>query len=151
MPPRLQGSNQNGVQMPILYVQGLIVSILSLVLIVLPSVQSAFQILGQLASILYLIMYLMLFSGAIYLRYKSPQVNRPYKIPFGNLGIWVIGMLGLVSSFVALSLSFQPPSQINTGSAFSYIAILVVLTLVFLLIPIWIYQNRKPSWMSNKQ
>ncbi len=151
LPPKLQGSNRNGVQMPILYVQGLIVSILSLVLIVLPSVQSAFQILGQLASILYLIMYLMLFSGAIYLRYKSPQVNRPYKIPFGNLGIWVIGMLGLVSSFVALSLSFQPPSQINTGSAFSYIAILVVLTLVFLLIPIWIYQNRKPSWMSNKQ
>ncbi|MGF1726076.1 putative glutamine/gamma-aminobutyrate antiporter GadC [Photobacterium nomapromontoriensis] len=149
LPTILQGSNRNGVQMPILYVQGVIVTILSMMLVILPSVQSAFQILGQLASILYLIMYLLLFSSAIYLRYKSPDVNRPYKIPFGNIGIWIVGSLGFISSFIALSLSFIPPSQINTGSSFSYIAILVALTIIFLLIPILIYQNRKPSWLSN--
>ncbi|CAH0533616.1 Glutamate/gamma-aminobutyrate antiporter [Vibrio stylophorae] len=150
LPKALQKSNGNGVQMPILYVQGLIVTVLSFVLVVLPSVQSAFQILGQLASILYLIMYLMLFSGAIYLRYKSPEVDRPYKIPFGNVGIWFVGLLGLFSSFLALSLSFVPPSQINTGSASSYITMLIILTLVFLLIPLVIYHNRKNTWLPAK-
>lgn len=144
LPKKLQQNNRNGVQMPILYIQGVIVSILSLLLIILPSVQSTFQILGQLASILYLIMYLLLFSTAIYLRYKFPNVNRPYKVPFGNIGILIIGSLGFLSSFVALSLSFIPPSQIKTGSTFSYVGILVGLTIIFLSIPLVIYQKRAP-------
>ena len=150
LPPTFQKSNNNDVQMPLLYLQGAVITILSFLLIVLPSVQSTFQILGQLAAILYLIMYLLLFASAIYLRYKSPDVKRAYKIPFGNIGIWIVGSLGFVSSFIALTLSFIPPSQINTGSGLSYIAILVALTIMFLLFPVFIYQNRKSSWIINQ-
>ena len=136
--------------MPLLYLQGAIVTTLSFLLIILPSVQSTFQILGQLASILYLIMYLLLFSSAIYLRYKEPNTNRPYKIPLGNFGMWVVGTLGFISSLLALCLSFIPPSQLNTGNNFSYIAILTVLTVLFLLIPIIIYKNKKQEWIIER-
>lgn len=150
LPPKLQKSNQHGVQMPLLYLQGAIVTTLSFLLIILPSVQSTFQILGQLASILYLIMYLLLFSSAIYLRYKEPNTNRPYKIPLSNFGMWVVGTLGFISSLLALCLSFIPPSQLNTGNNFSYIAILTVLTVLFLLIPIIIYKNKKQEWIIER-
>lgn len=150
LPPKLQKSNQHGVQMPLLYLQGAIVTTLSFLLIILPSVQSTFQILGQLASILYLIMYLLLFSSAIYLRYKEPNINRPYKVPFGNVGMWIIGSLGFISSLLALCLSFIPPGQFNTGSTLLYIAILITLTTLFLLVPILIYKNKKSSWLIEK-
>ena len=148
LPARFQKSNKNGVQMPLLYLQGVIVTIVSCLLIILPSVQSAFQILGQLAAILYLMMYLLLFSSAIYLRYKLPNTYRPYKIPFGNIGICIIGSLGFLSSFVALSLSFIPPSQIKIGSNFFYIGTLIALTIIFLSIPLVIYQKREKFVLS---
>ena len=46
----------------------------------MPSVQRFYQILSQLTVILYLIMYLLMFSGAIALRYKMKKLNRPFRI-----------------------------------------------------------------------
>ena len=46
LPRGLRKTNKNNVQTSILWVQGIMVSILSLVLVVLPSVQSAYQILS---------------------------------------------------------------------------------------------------------
>lgn len=61
----------------ILLIQGLAVTLLSLLFVVMPSVQSFYQILSQLTVLLYLIMYLLMFSGAIYLRYnmKRPRAR----------------------------------------------------------------------------
>ena len=77
MPPFFQKTNKLGVQKNILFVQGIAVTVLSLLFVVMPSVQSFYQILSQLTVILYLIMYLLMFSGAIALRYKMKKLNRP--------------------------------------------------------------------------
>lgn len=61
-------TNKNGVATHIMFVQGVVVSILSISFVVLPSVEAAYQILSQLTTILYLIMYLLMFAAAIYLR-----------------------------------------------------------------------------------
>jgi amino acid transporter len=40
------------------------------------------------------ITYLPMFAGAIVLRYnKYKNLNRPYRVPFGNLGMWVCAVL----------------------------------------------------------
>ena len=80
LPPFFQKTNANGVQKNILLVQGLAVTLLSLLFVVMPSVQSFYQILSQLTVLLYLIMYLLMFSGAIYLRYNMKKAPRP--IPY---------------------------------------------------------------------
>ncbi|HIF9066203.1 TPA: putative glutamine/gamma-aminobutyrate antiporter GadC [Photobacterium damselae] len=149
LPKLLQRSNQHNVQMPILYAQGVIVSALSLLLVILPSVQSTFQILGQLAAILYLVMYMLMFASAIYLRYKEPNTNRPYKIFGGKFGIWIIAGIGFCSSLLAFILSFIPPSQINTGSNFSYIMILIIATVCFISIPFIIFKYKNKEWNSH--
>jgi hypothetical protein len=51
-------------------------------------------ILSQLTVILYLIMYLLMFAAAIYLRYSQPNRPRPYRIPGGTAGMWIIGGAG---------------------------------------------------------
>ena len=68
LPPFFQKTNANGVQKNILLIQGLAVTLLSLLFVVMPSVQSLYQLLSHLTVLLYIIMYLLMFSGAIYLR-----------------------------------------------------------------------------------
>ena len=117
LPPFFQKTNANGVQKNILLIQGLAVTLLSLLFVVMPSVQSFYQILSQLTVLLYLIMYLLMFSGAIYLRYNMKKAPRPFRIGSkGNGLMWLIGGLGFCGSLLAFVLSFIPPSQIAAVS-----------------------------------
>lgn len=146
LPRVMQRTNKNGVQTGILVIQGCIVTLLSISFVVLPSVQTAYQIISQLTIILYLIMYMLMFLSALYLRYKEPNVPRTFRVPGGKTGMWIIGGLGLLGSLVAFCFSFIPPDQIPVGSPVVYVGILIVGTLVFAGIPFLIYSLRKPEW-----
>lgn len=146
LPRALQKRNGNGVQVGILILQGCIVTLLATLFVILPSVQTAYQIISQLTIILYLIMYLLMFSAAIYLRHKEPGVKRTFRIPGGNLGMWVVAGVGLLSSLLAFFFSFIPPGQIPVGSPAVYVGILIVGALIFVAIPMVIYAMRKPEW-----
>jgi glutamate:GABA antiporter len=39
------------------------------------------------------ITYVLIFPAVIKLRYKYPDISRPYRIPFGTVGLWVAGIL----------------------------------------------------------
>jgi putative glutamate/gamma-aminobutyrate antiporter len=147
LPPFFQKTNQHGVQRNILWVQGVIVTILGLLFVVMPSVQSFYQILSQLTVLLYLIMYMLMFSAAITLRYKQPNLDRPFRLGRkGNAMMWFLGGLGFCGSLLAFVLSFIPPSQIATGSTTVWFAVLIIGAIVFVALPFIIYAMRKPSW-----
>ena len=147
LPPFFQKTNKIGVQKNILFVQGGIVTILALLFVVMPSVQSFYQILSQLTVLLYLIMYLLMFSGAIVLRYKMKKAERPFAIGRKSNGlIWIIAGLGFCGALLAFILSFIPPSQINTGSNTVWFSVLIIGCIVVVATPFIIYAARKPSW-----
>ncbi len=146
LPRFWQKTNAHGMATHILLVQAILVSALSVMFVVLPSVQAAYQILSQLTVILYLVMYLLMFAAAIYLRYSQPNRPRPYTIPGGDAGMWLIGGLGFLGSLLAFVLSFIPPGQISVGSPTTYVGILIGLTVVFVALPFLIYAVRKPHW-----
>ena len=148
LPPFFQKTNKIGVQKNILYIQGLAVTLLSLLFVVMPSVQSFYQILSQLTVVLYLIMYMLMFSGAIYLRYNMKKAGRPFRIGSkGNGLMWFIGGLGFCGSLLAFVLSFIPPSQISTGSNTVWFSVLIIGALVVVAAPFIIYKSRKASWV----
>ncbi len=150
LPPVFQKTNKIGVQKNILYIQGSIVTILSLLFVVMPSVQSFYQILSQLTVLLYLIMYMLMFSSAIILRYKLPKAERPFRIgKSGNFMMWFIGGLGFLGSLLAFVLSFVPPSQIETGNNTVWFGVLIFGALLVVVIPFIIYANRKKSWQNT--
>ena len=146
LPPFFQESNKNGVQRNILLVQGGIVTLLSLLFVVMPSVQSFYQILSQLTILLYLIMYMLMFAAAIVLRYRMKDTPRPFRIGKGNALMWILGVVGFAGSLLAFILSFIPPGQIQTGSNTVWYAVLIIGCVVMVVIPYIIYANRKPSW-----
>ena len=149
LPPFFQRTNSRGVQRNILLVQGVIVTILGLLFVVMPSVQSFYQILSQLTVLLYLIMYMLMFAAAITLRYKLPNYDRPFRLGArGNGLIWILAGLGFCGSLLAFVLSFIPPSQIAVGSSAVWYAVLFIGAIIFVVIPFIIYSRRKPTWKS---
>ena len=146
LPPFFQRANKYGVQRNILLVQGAIVTLLSLLFVVMPSVQSFYQILSQRTVLLYLIMYMMMFAAAITLRYKMKSTPRPFRLGKGNGLMWLLGVVGFCGSLLAFILSFVPPSQIATGSNKVWYSVLIIGCIVVVIVPFIIYAMRKPSW-----
>ncbi len=148
LPKFFQKTNKAGVQKNILLVQGLAVTLLSLLFVVMPSVQSFYQILSQLTVLLYLIAYLLMFAAAIYLRYNMKNVKRPFRIgKRGNLLMWVVGGVGFLGSLLAFVLSFFPPDQVAMGSTTVWYAVLFGGVALFVILPFIILAFRKPSWV----
>ena len=146
LPPFFQKTNKVGVQRNILLVQGAIVTCLALLFVVMPSVQSFYQILSQLTVLLYLIMYMLMFSAAITLRYKMKSTPRPFRLGKGNGLMWFLALLGFCGALLAFVLSFVPPAQIATGSKTVWYMVLIIGCIVVVAAPMVIYANRKPSW-----
>lgn len=146
LPRSLQKVGKNGVNRSILYIEGALVSVISLVLIVLPTVESAYQIMSQMATIIYLIMVVIIYLAFIRLRHTAPNRKRGFKVPGGKFGMIVVCTLGIAGALLAIVLSFIPPSQISTGSPVTYISIIAIGVAVFVALPLVIYRYRKPSW-----
>ena len=146
LPRSLQKVNKNGVNKPILYVQAIFVSLLALVLVVLPSVESAYQVMSQMATVIYLILVLMIYFAFFRLRHTQPLKRRGFRIPGGRFGEIAVGGIGVLGAFIAMVLSFFPPSQINTGSPVVYVLIILCGAVVFFFLPLIVFAKRKPSW-----
>ncbi len=142
LPPVFQKQNAKGMPTNILLIQGLVVTGLSLVFLFMPSVNSSYWILVALASMLYMVMYVLLFVAALKLRKTHPHVERLYRVP----ALSIVATLGIVGSAFGLAIGFFPPSQLDTGSLLYFESFLVGGFCLFLIIPFVIYQCRKPSW-----
>ncbi len=151
LPPFFQKTNKSGVQKNILFVQGGAVTLLAMLFVVMPSVESFYQILSQLTVLLYLIAYLLMFAAAIYLRYNMKDAKRPFRIGRrGNWLMWLVGGVGFLGSLLAFVLSFIPPDQIPMGSPAVWYAVLFGGVALFVILPFIILHFRKPSWVNPK-
>lgn len=151
LPPFMQKANCLGVQKNILLIQGAAVTLLSLLFVVMPSVQSFYQILSQLTVLLYLIMYLLMFAAAIYLRYSMKDTPRPFRLgKKGNCVMWIVSGVGFLGSLLAFVLSFIPPAQIAVGSNATWYSVLIIGCLVVVVAPFIIYAMRKPHWVDKE-
>lgn len=139
LPPIMAYTNRHGAPVVILLLQAIIVSILTLVFVLLP-IESAYLMLTELTAILALLMYVLMFIAALVLRVKCPEVERPFKIPGGPLGIGIVALIGGGSSLLAMFLGFIPPSQIELGSTLVYQLLLISGVLIFCLPAFFIHK-----------
>ncbi|HEY2809955.1 MAG TPA: APC family permease [Rhabdochlamydiaceae bacterium] len=146
LPPYFRAVNTRRIPVRLLIGQAIIVSLLSLVFLFMPTVSSAFWILMALIAQVYLVMYLLLFAAAIKLRYSHARLTRPFKIPGGKCGIWIVGGLGILSSLFATIMGFFPPSQIPTGNVFFYVLFLFVSLVLSCIAPSIILLFQTPKW-----
>jgi amino acid transporter len=150
LPPVLQKHNSAGVPVNLLILQAVLISFWGAVFVLLPGgVNSAYWMIFALTSSVYIVMYFLMYMAAIKLRYSQPDVKRPFKIPGGKLGMWIIGGWGIAAIAFVFLISLLPPSQTSVSSTgtilFETFMILGIIGVC--VVPLIIYHFRKQSWI----
>jgi amino acid transporter len=145
IPPWFKKVNKHNIPVNILLTQGVIVTIFSFIFLLMPSVSSSFWILSALVIQLYLIMYMFFYASGIKLKYKYPNVDRPYEVPGKKLGMWIVASIGLIAALFVFTITFWPPLDLPTGSPVFYVGFLMGAIILMTAIPLIIFSLKK-SW-----
>jgi amino acid transporter len=151
LPPLFKKHNAHNMPAPLLIAQACAVTLFSSVFLFMPTVSSAYWILTATLAQIYLLMYILLFTAAIRLRYKHPLTPRAYRIPGGNWGIWLVGGTGLLGTLATFFVGFFPPEQIAVGSPLYYIGFLVLSIVLVATAPSLILLWKKPYWQTTEK
>lgn len=149
LPKWAQKINSKGMPARLMFTMATVVSLILIFLVIFPNVEGFYAMLTQTVTILYLLIYVLMFSAFMRLRRTQPDRPRSFRVPGGDAGAWVVTVLGLGSSVFGIVLAFFPPSQLakEVGSPIVYvggIALMVALTVVA---AFGILKIRKPAWV----
>lgn len=145
IPPVFKKVNNNGVPVPLVMFQGVIVTIWAIVLTLGGgSSNMSFITSMSMTVVIYLMAYIILFVGYFSLIFKKKELDAQaaYQIPGGIVVKSVVATFGLLTSIFAFVISFFPPSGISGGSTGEYETILVVGFLIVSILPFVIYAFR---------
>lgn len=149
LPPALQTINRHHVPTALLILQACIGTVLSLVFLYLEDTSAAFWILTGLAAQFTFIQYIMVFAAALILRKKAPNLERPFKVPGGCVGMAIVAITGILVCVFCFFLVFIPPSQLETGDSTIYKTMLLASLIVLLLPPIILAKYRNRAWQKK--
>ncbi|MBN2690198.1 MAG: amino acid permease [Gammaproteobacteria bacterium] len=134
--------NSRGMPTNILVLQALIGTALASLFLFIPSLSEAFWLLVVLTSQFTLVMYLLVFSAAIKLRYKYSKRPNLFCMPGGNLGLWVIAGSSIIVCSLGVILGYVPPKNLHIHKVFDYEFIVLSGNLLYVLLPLLIYRKR---------
>lgn len=145
LPPFLQQENRHGVAANLLVTQALIVTGVCVAFMFMPSVSGSYWLLTALSTQLYMLMYVLMFAGGIYSRYKFPDKKRSFKIPGGNAGMWFTGLMGILGCTITLIVGFFPPAGVNVGGVLHYELVFGsgMLAMILPILFFYAYKNRQ--------
>ena len=120
LPPFFAKTNRHGAPINLLYTQAFFTFILSLLFLLVPSINSTYWLLTDLSTQLYVLMYVLMFVAALALTYHVHRIPSAFKIPGGTLGYQFACLLGLLGCSIALIVGFFQPANINIGTTVPY-------------------------------
>lgn len=150
LPEILQKQNQHNVPQNLLLLQALIVSFACLAFVLMPSVNGSYWLLTDLSTQLYMLMYVLMFIGAIVLKFKYADLPRPFAILGGKLGMFIVGLLGLIGTFITLIVGFFPPGNMDVGGDLHY-EMSFIGGLILMIIPMAFFFWYQTSTKNNKK
>ncbi|MES2998950.1 MAG: amino acid permease [Pseudomonadota bacterium] len=137
--------NRFGAPINLLLLQGILVSLLASLFILIPTVSETYWLLSVMTAQLAVLFYIFLFSAALRLRYKEGHQARIYRIPGGVVGIWLTTGLGLFACLATFIIGFFPPAGIAVDSFLKFDLILILGILLFCLPPYFIGRAQRDT------
>ncbi|SMF73303.1 amino acid/polyamine/organocation transporter, APC superfamily [Paenibacillus uliginis N3/975] len=151
LPKFFQKRTKRNIPITFVLIQASVISLVALLYVVVPDVNSAFLIITITTTILYCVVYALIGISAIKLRYTLPDIERPFRL--GNKGnglIWFISLLSLISVAITMIVSLIPPSILQPSQYTGYIIFQVGATVIMVAIALIIYKFKKPEWKKEK-
>lgn len=148
LPKFWQRENRFAAHERILITQAVIFSAMSSVYLFF-SVEVAFWLMNVIPTMCYIVMYILMFSAGVRLRYSHPEVPRRYRVPVGKLGIWVLAIMGTCAGLVAICFAFLPPALVPAEQKVAYVSAIIIGFVSLSIMPFVIYSLRRPGWRST--
>jgi amino acid transporter len=109
-----------------------VVTIIAAAFALVPEVNQAYWILSATVTALLAFYYLPIFAAVIRLRYTQPDTVRPFRIPGGKPGVWIVGGTGFAATAFAVLVALERPANVTFLSDAVYVGALIVLALVWM-------------------
>ena len=150
LPKFFQKRTEKDIPITFVLIQAIVISLVSVLYIVVPDVNSAFLIITITTTILYCVVYILIAIAAVCLRYKMPDLDRPFRLGSkGNGLMWTISILSIISIVFTIIVSIIPPSILKPNQYTGYIIYQVVATVVMIAIALIIFKFKKPEWKKD--
>ena len=144
LPHWLYQLNKHGVASRILFLQAILVTLLCSGFLLFPSVNAIYWLFTALSTELYILMYVTLFISAIRLKAKYAKLPRPFAIPGGRLGYYIVCLLGLTGCIITLIVGFFPPENTMDVGGTDHFRLVFTGGIVLMLIPaVLLYWRKK--------
>lgn len=144
MPKIFRKLNRHDVPVPILILQGIIVSIWDAVLTFGGGSDNvSFLAAVSLTVVIYLLCYILIFTSYFSLVYKYPHKERSYNAVKSKAGKTILATFGLLLSIFAFLISFVTPSSLPKSQGHIYQVVLIGSFLIAVILPFIIYAFRK--------
>lgn len=150
LPKSLCTLNKHGIASRILTIQAVIVTILCSGFLLFPDVNAIYWLFTDLSTELYIMMYVLMFIAAWRIKSKFPTLKRPFAIPGGKLGYYLVCLLGLIGCTITLIVGFIPPEEMMGAGGASHFRKIFSLGIIIMLLPALLVYLRKRCTKCNK-
>lgn len=149
LPKSLCTVNKHGVASRILILQATLVTLLCSGFLLFPNVNAIYWLFTDLSTELYILMYVLMFFAAWRIKNKFPNLKRPFAIPGGKIGYFLVCILGLIGCTITLIVGFIPPEQMMDVGGASHFRRVFSLGIIAMLIPALVIYLRKHYWVNR--
>lgn len=154
LPPLFRKQNKNGAPVAVLVIQSFVSSIFIVLYLVMDAINlNGYWVLVAITSLINIIMYLFMFTAFIKLRKTQPDIERPYKLPWGKFGMWLVGGTAIVTLIFGFIFGLLPDGDYSTSMTIFYIIGMLVSVFAIAVLPPFIIKKwlKKDSWIPTPE
>jgi amino acid transporter len=146
LPAALTRENRAGAPIRLLLFQALIASAIALTFVSFQNTQVAFSFVVALATMMYAIVYILMYAAVVRLRRSKPDLQRPFHA-LGRRTLWLALVCGwaIAASLAIIVIGFVPPSTLPSGTAGSFTAVLAVAFAIMVALPFLVNRGGNPK------
>lgn len=138
-------TNAHGMPVGVLVVQAVICSLISTLFLLMPSIEAAFAMIIALTGQFTIVMWILVFTSAVYLRYSAKNIKRPFRVgKQGNAAMFFWAILGIIACSCGFFLGLFPPKFSHVQNIASYVTLMVLADVIIIAIPL-LYIGYKKS------
>lgn len=152
LPKWLHKLNRHGVAYRILLTQAILVTLICSIFLLPESINQIYWLFTALSTELYVLMYVMMFCAAMWLKITQKKRKRPFAIPGGKIGFHLVCLVGLAGCIVALIVGFFPPQEALAMGDASQFRVVFTSGIVIMILPALLligYKKKKQSKMTT--